>query len=79
MENPIKMDDLGVPLFSETSIYPFNRDLNRHFSRCMIFVLGDFLLSTMVNHHSPSFGRIYFSFSKHLQQIQVIKPLPLVN
>ena len=24
MENPIKMDDLGVPLFSETSIYrPF--------------------------------------------------------
>ena len=27
MENPIKMDDLGVPLFSETSIsvYPLNR------------------------------------------------------
>jgi len=23
MENPIKMDDLGVPLFSETSIYLF--------------------------------------------------------
>ena len=22
MENPIKMDDLGVPLFLETSIYP---------------------------------------------------------
>ena len=22
MENPIRMDDLGVPLFSETSIYP---------------------------------------------------------
>ena len=21
MENPIKMDDLGVPLFSETSLY----------------------------------------------------------
>ena len=21
MENPIKMDDLGVPLFSETAIY----------------------------------------------------------
>ena len=21
MENPIKMDDLGVPLFSETSMY----------------------------------------------------------
>ena len=21
MENPIKMDDLGVPLFSETSVY----------------------------------------------------------
>ena len=24
MENPIKMDDLGVPLFSETSIYIYN-------------------------------------------------------
>ena len=24
MENPIKMDDLGVPLFSETSIYHLN-------------------------------------------------------
>ena len=23
MENPIKMDDLGVPLFSETSIYTY--------------------------------------------------------
>ena len=22
MENPIKIDDLGVPLFSETSIWP---------------------------------------------------------
>ena len=26
MENPIKMDDLGVPLFSETSIYISNAD-----------------------------------------------------
>ena len=25
MENPIKMDDLGVPLFSETSIYSANQ------------------------------------------------------
>ena len=24
MENPIKMDDLGVPLFSETAIYYFD-------------------------------------------------------
>jgi len=24
MENPIKMDALGVPLFSETSIYDYN-------------------------------------------------------
>ena len=23
MENPIKMDDLGVPLFLETPMYPF--------------------------------------------------------
>ena len=31
MENPIKMDDLGVPLFSETSIwksFPFNIKLS---------------------------------------------------
>ena len=26
MENPIKMDDLGVPLFSETSIYTMTMD-----------------------------------------------------
>ena len=25
MEKPIKMDDLGVPLFSETPIYMYNR------------------------------------------------------
>ena len=25
MENPIKMDDLGVPLFSETSTYYLNK------------------------------------------------------
>ena len=28
MENPIKMDDLGVPLFSETSMYIY--DLSYH-------------------------------------------------
>ena len=28
MENPIKMDDLGVPLFSETSKWWFNGDLS---------------------------------------------------
>ena len=27
MENPIKMDDLGVPLFSETAIYINEIDL----------------------------------------------------
>ena len=27
MENPIKMDDLGVPLFLETSIYMFKKKL----------------------------------------------------
>ena len=26
MENPIKMDDLGVPLFLETSIIYFKKD-----------------------------------------------------
>ena len=29
MENPIKMDDLGVPLFSETSIYVYSFGLFR--------------------------------------------------
>ena len=28
MENPIKMDDLGVPLFSETSIYSLGNFLS---------------------------------------------------
>ena len=28
MENPIKMDDLGVPLFSETSISFFEQQEN---------------------------------------------------
>ena len=27
MENPIKIDDLGVPLFSETPICPFKSSL----------------------------------------------------
>ena len=32
MENPIKMDDLGVPLFSETSIFRFwDPKLNLYF------------------------------------------------
>jgi len=29
MENPIKMDDLGVPLFLETSIYPIHGKWNK--------------------------------------------------
>ena len=35
MENPIKMDDLGVPLFSETPIYWYFLDL---FSKCLKMV-----------------------------------------
>ena len=31
MENPIKMDDLEVPLFSETSIYTYMSRLNLSF------------------------------------------------
>ena len=27
MENPIKMDDLGVPLFLETAIYMYNESI----------------------------------------------------
>ena len=27
MENPIKMDDLGVPLFSETPMYEINHSI----------------------------------------------------
>ena len=33
MENPIKMDDLGVPLFSETSIYVYKHDVWWKFSQ----------------------------------------------
>ena len=34
MENPIKMDDLGVPLFSETSIYLLNLWFFLSYSSC---------------------------------------------
>ena len=30
LENPIKMDDLGVPLFSETSIWRFTKHFYRN-------------------------------------------------
>ena len=30
MENPIRMDDLGLPLFSETSIYPLVNSQTQH-------------------------------------------------
>ena len=33
MENPIKMDDLGIPLFSETSIYVTGRPMDRFTAR----------------------------------------------
>ena len=36
MENPIKMDDLGVPLFSETSI----RDDSKDFAKVFLCVAG---------------------------------------
>jgi len=38
MEKPIKMDDLGVPLFSETSIY----DTKAKKTSCTIFCPGNF-------------------------------------
>ena len=51
MENPIKMDDLGVPLFSETSVWK-TRQLG---STC--FVLSKFKYSQALNIEiKPSFG-----------------------
>ena len=41
MENPIKMDDLGVPLFQEASIYI-------EFGRIDIFDMGIWLIDTLV-------------------------------
>ena len=43
MENPIKMDDLGVPLFSETSILVSGR--------VMIFIYGRPLLGAFASFH----------------------------
>ena len=37
MENPIKMDNLGVPLFSETSIVVIDPETR---GRCLLAVLG---------------------------------------
>ena len=48
MENPIKMDDLGVPLFSETSIYETSKSYtNMSYQRCInvMFWLSLLLLS----------------------------------
>ena len=39
MENPIKMDDLGVPLFSETSILIYNHLYNKIISRRFLVLL----------------------------------------
>ncbi len=38
--NPIKMDDLGVPLFLETPIYSFfqTKELGKQHNRCVKFV-----------------------------------------
>ena len=44
MENPIKMDDLGVPLFSETSIYLKDfEQISPLFKRMMIELLWQVL------------------------------------
>ena len=48
MENPIKMDDLGVPLFLETTIY---NTMICKFCACISFSKG------------PSSFRFYLSFS----------------
>ena len=39
MENPIEMDDLGVPLFLETPIYCFRR-IDGHFSQVLDGMFG---------------------------------------
>ena len=46
MENPIKMDDLGVPLFLETSIY-----LTPGFCCYMCSPLGVTRVIPLLNHH----------------------------
>ena len=42
MDNPIKMDDLGVPLFSEASIYTLNQNFPKPFG-CMKWLVVLFL------------------------------------
>ena len=54
MENPIKMDDLGVPLFSETSMYPENEWFEPCISYSNSSFFGDMLL----------FGEVYLKISK---------------
>ena len=38
MENPIKMDDLGVPLFLETSMWPKMRIHEHCVSMCLLYI-----------------------------------------
>ena len=37
MENPIKMDDLGVPLFLETPIYKYNKSWTSSHTETKVF------------------------------------------
>ena len=48
MENPIKMDDLGVPLFSETSVYQ---------SHGSVMGIGALALGPMMENKQNPFGR----------------------
>jgi len=60
MENPIKMDDLGVPLFSETPIYKY--PVKEASLQCLYGFLTKFInlaLSTLVGMgRRPKYKRI---------------------
>ena len=56
MENPFKMDDLGVPLFLETPIYLYIQVIfdsgyhyHYHFGFCVCFVLSKHLEQYIAN------------------------------
>ena len=60
MENPMKMDDLGVPLFSETLVYSYTLNNQEPFFIVLFFSpLRDAMLRTIAP-SSQSLGRDVF-------------------
>ena len=75
MENPIKMDDLGVPLFLETPIYHLKKLITEHLpeffglNRTFFPHLATTFLSTNLGHSRTCFSKSQWCSQKSLSGI----------